>query len=80
MFQFLAGTILLSSRTSRLTLRPTPVAFSAMLNGPYYNDYSPQIVPGLRMSGAMSPIPLSHIGMQRHDFALALLHFNLMNS
>lgn len=80
MFRFLAGTSLLSPKTSGLALRPTPVTFSAMLKGPHYNDYSPQIVPGLRMSGVVPPIPVSHIGVQRHDFALALLHFNLMNS
>jgi len=80
MFRFLAGTSLLSSKTSRLALRPTQVAFSAMLKEQHYNDYSPQTVPGLRMSGAVSPIPVSHIGMQRHDFAVALLHFNLMHS
>jgi hypothetical protein len=65
---------------SRLALRPTPVAFSAMLKGPHYNDYSSKVVPGLRMSGAVPPIPVSHIGLQRYDFALALLRFNLINS
>ena len=80
MFRFLEGTSLLSSKTSRLPLKPTLVAFSAMLKGPHYNDYSPRIVLELRMIGAVPPIPLSHIGMQRYDFALALLRFNLMET
>jgi hypothetical protein len=38
------------------------------------------VVPRLRISGAVPPISINLLGMERHNFALPFLVFHLINS
>ena len=38
------------------------------------------VVPRLRISGAVPPISMNLLGMERHNFALSFLVFHLINS